>query len=62
MLYYDFKKALKPNGYLLILEHNPDNGKTGRDGAKLSVEMMPGKVMKMPVVPEQAMVRPPPLV
>lgn len=51
----DFKRAIKPNGFLLILEHNPDNGKTVREGAKLSVEMMPGKVMDMPVVPQEAL-------
>merc|ERR1719240_123110 len=49
----DFYRALKPNGKLLILEHNPDNGKTGRDGAILEVEMM-GHVMAMNVVPQQA--------
>lgn len=41
---------------LVILEHNPDNGKTTRDGAVLQVSMMGGKVMGMPVVPQEAMV------
>jgi len=50
----DFKRALKPNGKLLILEHNPDNGKTGREGAKLTVGMG-GKTMDMAVVPQEAM-------
>ena len=51
----DFKKAIKPDGLLFIMEHNPDNGKTTREGAKLSVQMM-GKRMDMPVVPDQALI------
>lgn len=51
----DFKKALKPDGRLLIMEHNPDNGKTEREGAILSMKMN-GMVMKMAVVPQDAMV------
>ena len=49
----DFKAALKPGGLLLILEHNPDNGKKSRDGAVLQVGK--DKVMNMPVVPQEAL-------
>lgn len=52
----DFYEALKPNGKLLILEHNPDNGKTVREGAVLEVAMG-GQVMAMKVVPQQAMIQ-----
>lgn len=51
----DFKAALKPGGTLLLLEHNPENGVTVREGAFLSSVMM-GKVMKMPVVPQDALI------
>ena len=48
----DFKASLKPSGLLLILEHNPSNGKTSREGAVLQTGMG-----SMPVVPQQAMAK-----
>ena len=41
----DFRQALKPGGKMLLLEHDSDNGATGREGAKLTVKMPSG--MKM---------------
>ena len=51
----DFRSALRPGGRLLLLEHDSDNGKTGRKGAKLTVTMPSGMVMNMPVVPPAAL-------
>jgi SAM-dependent methyltransferase len=50
----DFRRALKPGGKLLLLEHDSDNGATGRMGAKLTVSMN-GMRMNMSVVPPAAL-------
>ena len=51
----DFYAALKPGGRLLMLEHDSDNGATGRQGAKLTVTMPSGMSMDMHVVPPPAL-------
>ena len=51
----DFKRALKPGGKLLLLEHDAGNGMTGREGAVLDVVMPNGMSMSMGVVPPAAL-------
>jgi ubiquinone/menaquinone biosynthesis C-methylase UbiE len=51
----DFKRALKPGGRMLIIEHMPPEGKTERGPDTFLHAFMMGKWMDMKVVPPQAL-------